>query len=132
MRPIFLYSDFNCPFCYALGERILALGAFERILWRGVQHAPHLPIPCAAAGPGLAAELAREVAAIRHLAPEVPITLPLGKPNTLPAILAMAAAWDTAPVLVVHRFKDTIYRAFWTEGLDISSEEVLERLAHRA
>jgi predicted DsbA family dithiol-disulfide isomerase len=46
MTPDFvLYSDFNCPFCYAFGERIMALGMVHRIDWRGVQHAPTFPLP---------------------------------------------------------------------------------------
>ncbi|MGH8728872.1 MAG: hypothetical protein ACREV9_12130 [Burkholderiales bacterium] len=86
-----LYSDFNCPYCYALGERLFAAASAHRVEWRGVQHAPYLPIPMASAGAALAAELSDEVGAIRRLAPEVSITLPRGKPNTGPAIRAVSA-----------------------------------------
>ena len=71
------------------------------------------------------------MSAIAQLAPEVPISLPKGKPNTGPAIAAIAKAirHDAAKG---HRFKDSVYRAFWVDGTDISSDEELEKLAARA
>src|SRR5690349_22882248 len=58
----FLYSDFNCPFCYALHERLHDLGLIERCEWRGVQHAPQLPRPMKPWSGSLGAELRHEVA----------------------------------------------------------------------
>jgi hypothetical protein len=40
-----LYSDFNCPFCYAMHERLYEMNLLTRCEWRGVQHASHLPRP---------------------------------------------------------------------------------------
>jgi predicted DsbA family dithiol-disulfide isomerase len=40
-----LYSDFNCPFCYAMYERLHEMNLLNRCKWRGVQHAPHLSKP---------------------------------------------------------------------------------------
>ena len=34
------YSDFNCPYCYSLNERLLALGDKGRTAWRGIEHMP--------------------------------------------------------------------------------------------
>jgi len=34
------YSDFNCPYCHGLNERLLALGEKGRTAWRGIQHMP--------------------------------------------------------------------------------------------
>ncbi|MGH9196011.1 MAG: DsbA family oxidoreductase [Acidimicrobiia bacterium] len=132
MTPDFvLYSDFNCPFCYALGERVMALGVVDRIDWRGVQHAPHLPTPMAHAGPTFASELSREVQFVQRLAPEVPIALPRGKPNTARAIVAVAAAMDRDPAKA-HRFAASLYRVFWQHGADISDPSVIRDLAHHA
>ncbi len=128
---VVLYSDFNCPFCYALGERLIAVASAHRVEWRGVQHAPYLPIPMASAGAALAAELSNEVSAIRRLAPEVPITLPRGKPNTGPAIRAVAAALKIDRERA-HTFKDSLYREFWQRGADISDVAVLSELAKAA
>lgn len=45
-----LYSDFNCPFCYALYELLQELQFIDRCEWRGVQHASHLSNPMHAGG----------------------------------------------------------------------------------
>ena len=126
-----LYSDFNCPFCYAFGERVIALNFADRIEWRGVQHAPHLATPMALAGPTFASELAREVQFVQRLAPEVPIALPLGKPNTGPAIHAVAAAMNIDPHKA-HRLATSLYRVFWQHGIDISDPSVIRELADQA
>jgi predicted DsbA family dithiol-disulfide isomerase len=126
-----LYSDFNCPFCYAFGEQVIALNFADRIEWRGVQHAPHLPIPMAQVGPTFASELAREVQFVQRLAPEVPIALPLGKPNTGPAIQAVAAAMNIDP-RKAHRLATSLYRVFWQHGTDISDPSVIRELADQA
>jgi predicted DsbA family dithiol-disulfide isomerase len=126
-----LYSDFNCPFCYAFGERVIALNSADRIEWRGVQHAPHLATPMAQAGPTFASELAREVQFVQRLASEVPIALPLGKPNTGPAIHAVASAMNIDP-RKAHRLATSLYRVFWQHGTDISDLSVIRELADQA
>jgi predicted DsbA family dithiol-disulfide isomerase len=126
-----LYSDFNCPFCYAFGERVIALGFADRIEWRGVQHAPHLATPMAPAGHTFASELAREVQFVQRLAPEVPIALPLGKPNTGLAIQAVASAMNIDP-RKAHQLATSLYRVFWQHGTDISDPSVIRELADQA
>lgn len=128
---VVLYSDFNCPFCYALGERLLAVRAAHPVEWRGVQHAPYLPIPMANASTALAMELNNEVSAMQRLAPEIFITLPRGKPNSKPAIIAVAAALKIDKNKA-YAFKDSLYRAFWQHGADISDAAVLSELARAA
>jgi predicted DsbA family dithiol-disulfide isomerase len=124
----FLYSDFNCPFCYALHERLQELGLLGICEWRGVQHAPHLPRPMKPWQGSLGAELKHEVAVVQRLAPGLPISLPSGKPNTLPAI-------EQAAVLLRHDvrlgmdFVKRTYGAFWREGQDISDPQVVKQLA---
>ncbi|MFO0701881.1 MAG: DsbA family protein [Nitrospira sp.] len=125
---VVLYSDFNCPFCYALHERLQEMGLLEQCDWRGVQHAPHLPKPMRPWQGSLGAELKHEVAVVQRLAPNLSIVLPSGKPNTLPAIeFAVAILQKDRPegMKFVHR----IYQAFWCDGQDISDPEVLQRLA---
>jgi predicted DsbA family dithiol-disulfide isomerase len=125
------YSDPNCPYCYATEERLHLLGLADRVAWRGVQHAPHLPAPMADAGPGLGAELRAEVAAVQRLAPEIAIELPRGKPNTARAIARAAAALRSDPA-AGRRLVRELYRAFWAEGADLSDEDVLARLEETA
>jgi len=123
-----LFSDFNCPFCYALHERLYDLNLIDRCDWRGVQHAPHLPSPMKPWQGSLGAELRHEVAVVQRLAPELPITLPPGKPNTKPAIeraIALLGLNRTNGMEFIRR----TYRAFWCEGRDISDRKVLGDLA---
>ncbi len=131
MTKAILYSDPNCPFCYALGERISALGFDERVEWRGVQHAPMLPIPRAEQNVRFNAVIEQEVLAVRQLAPEVAIQTPTGKPNTAPAIRAIAAA-GLADATLARQLCHAVYRALWQRNLDISQAEVLRSLAEGA
>ncbi len=123
-----LYSDFNCPFCYALHERLHDLGLIDRCEWRGVQHAPYLPRPMKPWSGSLGAELRHEVTMVQRLAPGLPITLPPGKPNTLPAI-GQAVALLQQDLRSGMEFVQRTYRAFWCDGRDISDPEVLQQLA---
>lgn len=124
----FLYGDFNCPFCYALHERLHDLGFIDRCDWRGVQHAPQLPRPMKPWSGSLEAELRHEVAMVQRLAPGLPIVLPPGKPNTLPAI-EQAVALLGKDVRKGMDFVQRTYRAFWRDGRDISDPSIVKELA---
>lgn len=125
---VILYSDFNCPFCYALHERLHEMGLLESCEWRGVQHAPHLPRPMRPWQGSLGAELKHEVAVVQRLAPNLPIIVPSGKPNTLPAIELAVALLQRNP-LSGREFVRRTYQAFWCDGQDISDPAVLKQLA---
>jgi predicted DsbA family dithiol-disulfide isomerase len=130
-RSFVLYADFNCPFCYALHERLHACKVMGRVEWRGVQHAPQLPIPMARWHGRMLEDLHHEVALVERLAPKLPIAIPEGKPNTKPAIQLAARVLEQDPVqgseLVTH-----LYRLFWRDGRDISDAALLgEALAER-
>lgn len=120
-----LYSDFNCPFCYALHERLHELQFIERCEWRGVQHAPHLPRPMKVWQGSSSAELRQEVALVQRLAPGLPLALPSGKPNTGPAI-ALAASLLQRDRETGMQIVRALYRAFWVTGQDISNPLVLD------
>ncbi len=126
-----LYSDFNCPFCYAMHERLHEMSVLARCEWRGVQHASHLPRPMQPWQGSLGAELRHEVTVVQRLAPGLPIVLPLGKPNTRPAIeqAVVLLGRDRAQGMAFVR---ETYRAFWCEGRDISDPGVLRQLAELA
>ncbi|MBI5314714.1 MAG: DsbA family protein [Nitrospirae bacterium] len=125
-----LYSDFNCPFCYALHERLHELSLISRCEWRGVQHAPQLPRPMKPWQGMLGAELRHEVTVVQRLAPGLPIALPPGKPNTKPAIEQAAALLRRDRAQGMAFVRET-YRAFWCEGKDISDPVVLKQLAEQ-
>lgn len=125
MPDYLLYSDFNCPFCYALHERLHELQLIERCDWRGVQHAPHLPRPMKAWLGSLGAELRQEVALVQRLAPGLPIALPSGKPNTGPAIALAASQLQRGREAGMQMVR-ALYRAFWVNGQDLSNPLVLD------
>lgn len=124
-HPYVVYGDFNCPFCYALHERMHEMDLLDRCLWRGVQHAPHLPKPMKSWEGTLGAELGHEVAVVRRLAPGLPINLPPGKPNTRAAIALAASKLQQDRLRGMDVVRD-LYRAFWWEGKDISNPLVLD------
>ncbi|HET7059562.1 MAG TPA: hypothetical protein VFI05_12535, partial [Nitrospiraceae bacterium] len=53
---------------------------------------------------------------------------PRGKPNTGPAIQAVAAAMTLDPHKA-HRLATSLYRMFWQHGADISTPSVIRNLA---
>jgi len=121
---IVLYSDFNCPFCYAMHERLHDHAVLDRIEWRGVQHAPELPLPMARWNGRLRDELRQEVAMVERLAPMLPIVVPEGKPNTRRAIQLAARVLRRDPVPGLGLIR-RLYWLFWREGRDISDVAVL-------
>jgi predicted DsbA family dithiol-disulfide isomerase len=125
-----LYSDFNCPFCYAMHERLHAMSLLSRCEWRGVQHAPQLPRPMKPWQGSLGAELRHEVTFVQRLAPGLPIALPPGKPNTRPAIEQAVALLRRDRSHGMAFVRET-YRAFWCEGRDISDPAVLRQLVEQ-
>jgi predicted DsbA family dithiol-disulfide isomerase len=126
--PLTLFTDLNCPFCYATEQRLEQLGVSDKIAWRGVEHEPELPVPMALDDPEIAAELAEEVRSVRSRAPEVAIAVPPGKANTAAGLLAAAAALRIDPRRGA-RFREAVYRAFWRDGRDVSDQAVLDELA---
>ena len=125
-----LYSDFNCPFCYAMHERLHEMNLLALCEWRGVQHASHLPRPMKPWQGSLGAELRHEVTVVQRLAPGLPIALPPGKPNTRPAIEQAVALLRHDPLQMMTFVRQT-YRAFWCEGRDISDPVVLRQLVEK-
>ena len=123
-----LFTDLNCPFCYATEFRLDELGLSDRVQWCGVEHEPDLPVPMDVEDEAIRAELEDEVASVSSRAPEVPIALPPGKANTAAGLLATAAALRMDPQAGAA-FRRAVYAAFWVDGRDISSAEVLDEIA---
>lgn len=124
MPAIILFSDPNCPFCYALEERLNVLGFDGMVQWCGVQHAPMLAVPRMAHAPRMNAMIQQEVRAVQHLAPEVPVQAVTGKPNSGPAIRLVAAA-EQIDARRARQLRLSLYRALWQYNEDISDPNVL-------
>src|SRR5210317_459974 len=120
-----VYADFNCPFCYALNERLQALGLEDRVDFRSVQHAPATSSENTEIS--ILAALSREVADVRRRAPSVQIATPLFRPATAAAAKLLDRVSRQSP-RHASRLRRAIFRALWVEGLDISLPEVLDSL----
>lgn len=123
------FSDFNCPFCYALNERVVQMGISDRIEWRGIEH-----LPAADSTDDSWEEqtrLVNEVSIVRKRAPEVHLETPLFRPSSGPANNLLRAFGD-ADVEKTAKLRTLVYRAYWLDGEDISDEDILRRLTAEA
>ncbi len=123
-----VYADFNCPFCYALNERLHTLGLEDQVDYRSVQHAS--AVSSADSGLEVLTALTAEVAKLRRRAPSVPIAVPLFRPNTAAASELLNAVANQYPGRA-SQLRRRIFRALWVHGLDISDAGVLENLLYQ-
>ncbi len=126
-----LYRDFTTAECYALNEQINALGVASRVKWRGVQHVLGLPSPMRLFDRRGQDQTADEVEVVRRIDPALPIAVPVGRPNSQKAIIAVASVMLKASARATP-FRDAIYRAYWRDGADISVMAVLQGIADAA
>jgi 2-hydroxychromene-2-carboxylate isomerase len=126
-----VYSDFTTPECYALNEQFVALGMSGTVKWRGVQHDPGLPVPMREPGRRAVRQLEDEIEETRRRAPGIEIKLPLGKPNTSRAIVAVASVARTHPGRAAE-LCTALFRAYWRDGVDLSVTAELQRIAEAA
>ena len=129
-RTTVVYGDLNCPFCYALEERLLARDAALPIEWRLVEHMPGLPIVPDSAHPDELEHLAGEVAALAERARDVRIRQPPFRPNTRRAIRAVAEACELDPPRA-WALRSSLFRALWRDGRNIADPAIIESLVAR-
>jgi diguanylate cyclase (GGDEF)-like protein len=122
---ITVYGDFNCPFCYALNERLQVHARETTIRWRSVQHVPNV----GSQAPSFQeqAQLTAEVSSVRKRAPELEIVTPESRPNSAAASRLMTAA-QSRDLPGVDSLRLLIYRALWRDGRNISDPTVLDEL----
>lgn len=130
-RYIIVYGDFNCPFCYALEERLVASDVVQRVEWRMVEHMPELAHAPEGAGPAELANLEQELEAVAERAPDVKLGRPSFRPNSRLAIRAMAEACAIDPVRA-WALRLSLFRALWRNGKNIADPEVVCGLVERA
>jgi predicted DsbA family dithiol-disulfide isomerase len=130
-RKMVVYGDVNCPFCYALEERLLARKVEPHVEWRLVEHAPELPFAPLEAKVGELAELVRELEDLSERAPEVVVGPPRFRPNSGLAIRAVAEALaiDARRAATLRLL---LFRALWREGLNIADPCVVAELVEHA
>jgi diguanylate cyclase (GGDEF)-like protein len=122
---ITVYGDFNCPFCYALNERLQMYAREVNIRWCAVQHVPNV----GGQAPSFQeqAQLTAEVSSVRKRAPEVQIVTPESRPNSAAASRLLTAA-QSRGLRGVESLRMLVFRALWRDGRDISDPTVLDEL----
>jgi len=120
-----VYGDFNCPFCYVLNEQLSQLGLERDVEWRPIEHEPDASF--FRIDSRVVRDIEDEVLRVRQRAPEMPISLPSGRVNTRLATRLIITATRRDPIRAVL-LRGLIYRAYWIEGRDISSSQVLHEL----
>ena len=120
-----IYADFNCPFCYALNERLFALNLEYRVDFRLVQRLPDSARE--KIDLGLLSELTTEVAEVRRRMPSVEINIPMFRPNTAPPT-ALVYKISREDPFQAARLRRRIFRALWVDGQDISDADLLASL----
>ena len=123
------YGDLNCPFCFALHERLLAWNLLDRIEWRLIVHAPELSSSMFSMEDQ--SLLANEVFSIHHRAPDVPVNLPPTRPGSEMATRLLHAL-DRLPIEQQVPVRVALYRALWVEGENIADAQALQAVIERA
>jgi len=120
-----VYADFNCPFCYALNERLHAMNLEHRVEFRTIQHAPS--ITSSQVSFEVLSELTTEVAELRRRVPSIEINVPLFRPSSAAASALVNVVGKNDPSQA-RQLRLRIFRALWIHGQDISKSEVLAGL----
>jgi hypothetical protein len=121
---VLVFSDFNCPYCFALNERLDALGLADKVRWIGIEHRPDLPHgPCNAQAD--VDKLAFEVADMLRRAPDVQAHQPHAWLNSRHALLIQNAIEDDAPERA-HELRRAIYRTYWQNPAGTLDEAALQ------
>jgi diguanylate cyclase (GGDEF)-like protein len=122
------YIDLNCPYCYALYERVCRWGLVDQIEWCTIEHAAHV----------LDGEfdlrqeemLTAEVFEVHHRAPDIDLTLPPDRCQSTLATRMLAIVYRLFPE-VVNDVRRAIYGALWQAGHNIGDRGVLEEILRR-
>jgi diguanylate cyclase (GGDEF)-like protein len=123
-----VFTDLNCPFCFAVHERLVRWALADSVQWRLVEHASHIidgPLTMAQE-----ALLAKEVASVHHRAPDVEIALPARRCSATRANRLLLEVQQRSPE-AAPSLRTALYRAIWQDGLDVDDDVVLTTLLQR-
>jgi diguanylate cyclase (GGDEF)-like protein len=119
------FIDLNCPYCYAMFERVARWGLGDQIEWCMVEHDAHV-----LDGPfDLNQEelLTTEVFEVHHRAPDVDLKLPPDRCNSTMATWLVVVVGRLFPESK-NTFRRAMYRALWIDGWNIGDHEILKDL----
>lgn len=125
---VIVYADFASPECYLASRRVDSLAAAGvPVDWRAVEEHPRQPVTGRPLDLDGQAEVEQRMAALAALlrpGEELPWTRPRLVPRTEAAVSGYAEAYGAGVADEVRRL---LYAAYWVEGADIGSSEVLRR-----
>jgi len=122
---ISVYADINCPFCFALHERLDDLGLLSAVEWKTIEHAPNKDD--APDSPKRTSQLEVEYQLVIQRAKDTKIINPLFVPNTKLANSYIKAVQDYFPEKLIA-VRKSVYRALWQIGANIDDKSVLDRI----
>ncbi|MCJ8338515.1 MAG: diguanylate cyclase [Pseudomonadales bacterium] len=129
MDKYIVYGDLNCPYSYAVHQKLKQLTLLDQVEFRLVEHAPDLGLY--GNRPEILTELASDVFAVRSLAGEVPLALPPERPDSRFAILCIIAA-QSVDRQQAETLRDLFYTALWVDGKDIACPSVIFNCIEKA
>lgn len=121
---VIVYADFSCPRSYLASHRVDALAEVGVLVeWRAIESDPSRPV----AGSGLVggAELHRQLIELLGPGERLRWRTPDLAPNTEAAVTGYAEACGAG---VAEQVRRVLFAAYWVDGADIGSLEVLRRL----
>jgi predicted DsbA family dithiol-disulfide isomerase len=127
-KRLLAFGDLNCPFCFALEERLQRRQASASVEWRLVEHAPDLPVRIEDSTPDEQAEVDQELEALRTRAPDVELRRPPFRPASGPAIRAVISA-TRVDARAADALRSQLFRALWLDGRNIADRHVIEDAA---
>lgn len=116
------FIDLNCPYCYALFERISRWGVAGQIEWCMIEHSSHV----LEGGFDLHQEelLSNEVFEVHHRAPDIDLSLPPERCQSTKATWLLAVIHRLFPEKA-NPFRRSLYAALWQFGRNIGDVGVL-------
>ena len=124
---IIVYSDLNCPFCFALNEWLSEAKQAQLVSWRGIEHMPELVIG-EIADDNVRDDLINEVGILNTRVENIKLRVPDYRPNTSRALAMLLAAEERCPEIAPD-LRMAVFRALWRDNKDISDPEVLQAIA---
>lgn len=124
-----LFVDINCPFCFCQTDRVVRLEVEASVVWRGIEHAPELPVPATRDHP-LVDDIDDELRKLAAREENFAIRDPRIRPNTRSAnawLVAMGRSYPQKQWAAVH----ALGVALWREGLDVSRADVRRGVAEK-
>ncbi len=120
-----LYTDLNCPYCYAFHQYFDDMQDEVVFEWRLIQHAPTLSRESFMREDYI--ELVNEVADVKQKTDALIINTPEYRSNSYLATLAVFFYAKNDPKKQWALIKQ-FYQALWLDGLDISLPSVIEQI----